>query len=222
MNAALLGVEMRILFVGNDRRRQLDNLPRNVGVEIVRDDDGNLVAEDLAHSPHHFRIGVRMALDHHGAVQIKQHAVELRRGLQALDQLLRQNVERFVGYRADCLWSGKNRRIEVEPVEPSPFDVARRRICAPLMGLDHLLTARDSFCRPQALLEIGKRRLLRIERVRFVTDPAQTDERIAALRGDRRRKEKEANRCSQHHVIVTRAPRDLVARASRRAASTSG
>ena len=68
MHPSLSGVKVRILFVGDDRRRLLDDLLRHVGVKVMGDHDWDVVAEGSTHPPNDFRIGVRIALGHHRSV----------------------------------------------------------------------------------------------------------------------------------------------------------
>ena len=62
-------------------------------MEIVRDDDRNRGPESVPNTAHDLFVGLRVSIGDHRAMKRKQNAVELRRGLQAGDQALRQSLE---------------------------------------------------------------------------------------------------------------------------------
>ena len=96
MNAALAHVEMRALLISDQHIGQLDNLRRNVAVEIVRQDERNLAAEGGSHAARDLFIGLREVFRVHGAVQGQQDAAHLRDRPEPLDQPRAQRFEGFL------------------------------------------------------------------------------------------------------------------------------
>ena len=75
--APLLGIDMRVLLVGDQDIGEFDGRGRNVGVKIVRDHQRYVSPYCGAHPAHDFLIRVRKLFGKHGAVQSQQDSVQI-------------------------------------------------------------------------------------------------------------------------------------------------
>ena len=87
--AGLEEVDVRIGVIGDDRVAVLEHAVGEDAVQIERDDDGDLLAEDLARLRQQVALGIELLLAGHRAVHAEVDAVHRRRGADAVEKLVR-------------------------------------------------------------------------------------------------------------------------------------
>ncbi len=92
IDGAVDHVGVRILFVGDDRRRRIEHRLRNVSVEVEFDADRDVRPDDLAATREDVAFAIVVAFGGHGAVQVEQHHVERQRFSDAAQEFVAERL----------------------------------------------------------------------------------------------------------------------------------
>ena len=97
LRAGLVEVDVRVGVVADERVRLLDHPGRDGGVEVQRRDQGDGGADGLPHRGEELALAVRRVLEHHGAVEREEHAVDRSRRREPLEERALHVLERLPG-----------------------------------------------------------------------------------------------------------------------------
>lgn len=161
---------MRVRLIGEQDSGEIDDLRRNVGMEIVRDHDREIASQRFPQPADDLGVAVRIILDDHRAVKRQQQSVETLSGFQPLDQLGGQGIEGLGGDRPGRRSPGEQRGNDFKVKSAGAFDEAGDLVVG-VLPAQYLLPALE--------VECGEPGLGCVEGVRFVHDPADRDPRPA-------------------------------------------
>ncbi len=131
--AAFPEVDVGIGVAGDDHVGQFGHRVADVGVQVERDDDRPVGAQDRAHAAQEVAFAVVDALDDHCAVQVQQRAVDRHGGFQALEELGFQAGPGLGVDRAGGFGEGPEQRNQLVAVGCRAVDEA----AAPGVGIAH-------------------------------------------------------------------------------------
>jgi len=167
-------IDVRVGAVGNQRVRMLHHFRRHVGVQIEADDEGQILADHLAHACQNFAFAVIVMFRHHRAVQVEIDRIERAGACDAVDHLRDDAFERVFGHVGRGAGAAGNRRYHLPAVRGGLLGEACKPDIDLFHDLEHIRPVRHR--RPAAAMhEIGIGRLGRRESVGLVQEAADGD-----------------------------------------------